>query len=90
MSCCRNNGITSDLYLYRDVYGYWQCYCKQHSQAMYTIGDVMKHLQEHKLNGDKIPIHTFNRVQSEIDQYGLNWNGEYDSDDLPDDHWINE
>lgn len=73
MSYCRHNGVTSDLYLYKDVYGGWQCVgCG----VFFTIGDVLKHLEEHKAKGDKIPQHTFERVQKEIDSFGIDWDGE--------------
>ena len=86
MSYARMVEGVSDVYLFHDVYGGWDCCgCPLHvgpGRAMlWTIGAVLDHMQEHLDNGDLVPGYALERIRAEIDEHGRDWDGEDRGDD---------
>jgi len=78
MSYCRWSD-ESDVYLYAHVAGGWECCgCFLEEQTtMTTLQDVLDHLQAHRDAGHKVLESAFDRVRSEIEEYGADSTSPY-------------
>ena len=85
MSYCRDNGITSNVYMYPSILGgIICCGCsieikrsKSESNdynytnaTFYSRRGAINHLVDHTKNGDLVPNYAFQRLNDEIKDYG--------------------
>jgi hypothetical protein len=90
MAYCRNDGVTSDVYVILDATAspaeLLTCYCGKDGQWLTRI-QMIVHLYQHLAKGDRVPEQVFTCIISEILEYTraqFNKDGEYihDSADM--------
>lgn len=75
MSYCRKNGEDSDVYLFLHVGGWLECCgCNLDPEHPHYIAfsriEMIKHLGEHRKQGDKVPERAFDRLRRELRMIG--------------------
>jgi len=85
MSYCRF-GEDSDIYLYPHVYGdYICCACRLRgtfgSTVLITLAEVLEHLQAHRDVGHKVPEYAFERIRTEIEELGPEYDNSLTEED---------
>lgn len=79
MSYCRWNGIDSDVYVIATYYQgkeAWDCICCSIATnnlmgLVHTRQEMLDHLLEHRLVGNRVPQYAIDRLQKEILQNNL-------------------
>ena len=85
MSYCRFSE-DSDVYLYPHVYGdYVCCACRLRetfgSTVLFTLEEVLEHLQAHQDVGHKVPEYAFERIKAEIEELGPEYDNSLTEED---------
>lgn len=76
MSYCRKDGLSSDVYVIptgdgKGVMG-WECLsCNLAPEGKrwyfcYTRQEILKHLEQHRISGDRVPEYATDRLKREI------------------------
>jgi hypothetical protein len=82
VSYCRNDGVTSDVYVIRHFNGSLCCYCSYAGNEQWDEQGMIDHLREHIARGEKVPDVAFQRLTAERDGYEFKTDVQIALDDL--------